>query len=221
MAATRAQKVGIWIIAIVLAAGTIGSFVAIIFANSNQQNDEARKQELTTAYQKEYEEYQAKVDAQAAALSAQYFAQFSQYNSLPSAFDKANVTELGKEDIVVGEGDEIKADSSFTAYYIGWNPDGKVFDSSIDGDKLKAPYTVDLSVPGGVIEGWREGAVGMRVGGVRLLTIPSDKAYGETGQGDDIPANTPLRFIVMVIPTPEQISEPQPSEELLKYYYGT
>lgn len=219
MAATRAQRIAIWIIAGALAIGTIGSFVIIILANDNQKADDARKQQLTSEYQDQYTEYQKKVDAQAAELSAQYYAQFSQYNTFPAAFD-ANVSELGTEDIVVGGGDEIKADSTFTAYYIGWNPTGKVFDSSIDGEKLKAPFTVDLFQPGGVIEGWREGVIGMRVGGVRMLTIPSAKAYAEVGQGEDIPANTPLRFILMIIPAPEKIAEPQPSEELLKYYYG-
>jgi hypothetical protein len=58
----------------------------------------------------------------------------------------------------------------------------------------------------------------MKVGGVRELTIPSDKAYGEAGSGDKIPANTPLKFIVMVIPTPEAIKEPAVPQELLQYY---
>lgn len=35
----------------------------------------------------------------------------------------------------------------------------------------------------------------MRVGGIREITIPSDKAYGEQGQGDDIPPNTPINLL--------------------------
>ena len=54
----------------------------------------------------------------------------------------------------------------------------------------------------------------MRLGGVRELTIPSDKAYGEKGQGNDIPANTPLKFIVMAVPKPVTID----TSELLKAY---
>ena len=58
----------------------------------------------------------------------------------------------------------------------------------------------------------------MNVGGIRELTIPSDLAYGETGSGDDIPANTPIKFVMMVIPTPETIEQPEIPTELLQYY---
>ncbi|MNR39997.1 FKBP-type peptidyl-prolyl cis-trans isomerase [compost metagenome] len=58
----------------------------------------------------------------------------------------------------------------------------------------------------------------MKVGGVRELTIPADKAYGATAKSEDIPANTPLKFIIMIIPTPETIAQPTPSEELMKLY---
>lgn len=214
MATTHAQRIGIWIIAGALTLGTIGSFLIIILANDNQATEQARIDQLTSAYQKEYEEYTTKVQAQATALSKKYYDDFKIYNSRADSFDK-DVAKLQTKDLKIGTGDEIKADTSFTAYYIGWNPSGKVFDSSIEGKALKAPITAASGV---VIEGWTEGAVGMRVGGVRELTIPADLAYGEAGSGEDIPANTPLKFIIMVIPTPEEIAQPQPSEELIRYY---
>lgn len=217
MATARGQRIGIWIIALVMAVGTIGSFLIMILANDNQKTDDARKTELTAAYQKEIDDYEAKTAAQTAELSATYFAEFNQYASRPAAFDKASVAGLATEDLKIGDGADITADSSFSAYYIGWNPDGVVFDQSIDGDKLKAPYAV---TPGGVISGWTEGVVGMKIGGVRVLTIPADKAYGETGSGDTIPPNTPLKFVIMIIPTPATIPQPQPSEELIKLYGG-
>ncbi|UTX51733.1 FKBP-type peptidyl-prolyl cis-trans isomerase [Candidatus Saccharibacteria bacterium TM7i] len=187
----------------------------IALANKNDAADTARRQELEAKYQKEYDAYQAKKTAQDTELSNKYFATFSQYKDKVSTFDTASVKELGKEDLVVGEGTELTPDSSFTAYYLGWTPDGKIFDGSIDGEKLKAPFSV---APGSVIKGWSEGVVGMKTGGVRLLTIPSDKAYGESGSGDSIPPNTPLRFVVMVIPTPEVIAEPSIPEELYRFY---
>lgn len=195
--------------------GTIGSFLAIILANKNQQTDQSRINELTAQYQKEYTEYQTKVDAQAKELSAQYFETFNQFASRPAAFDAAGVTELKTSDIIVGSGDTITKDSSFTAYYLGWNPTGKVFDGSIDGQSLKAPFDV---APGSVIAGWTQGTEGMKVGGVRELTIPASLAYGETGSGADIPANTPIKFIIMIIPTPEKIASPTMPPELIKYY---
>ena len=214
MSATKAQRIGIWTIAVFMLVGTVGSFVAIVLANDNQQTDQQRANAAYAAYQKEGEAYQAKVDAQAAVLSKEYFDTFNQFASRPAAFDAASVTELKTNDIVVGTGDAITEESSFTAYYIGWNPAGKVFDGSIEGSALKAPYPV---TPGGVIEGWTKGANGMKVGGVRELSIPSALAYGEAGSGEDIAPNTPLKFIIMIIPTPEVIPQPQPSAELIKY----
>ena len=155
------------------------------------------------------------MDAQAAELSATYYPIFSPYQSRVAAFDKGSVTELGIEDLVIGDGETLTAESSFTAYYIGWNPDGTIFDGSIDGESLSAPFTAS---PGSVIEGWTQGVVGMNVGGIRELAIPSDLAYGETGSGDDIPANTPIKFVMMVIPTPETIEQPEIPTELLQYY---
>jgi FKBP-type peptidyl-prolyl cis-trans isomerase FkpA len=214
MSATKGQRIGIWIIAVFMLVGTVGSFIAIVLANSNQQTDKERAQTAYAAYQKEAEVYQAKVDAQAAELSKQYYGTFSQYASRPAVFDANSVTELKTNDLVVGNGDAITSDSSFTAYYIGWNPTGKVFDGSIQDGALKAPFTV---TPGGVIEGWTKGVNGMKVGGVRELTIPAAQAYGERGSGEDIPANTPIKFILMIIPTPEVIPAPVPSAELIKF----
>jgi len=215
MATTKAQRIGIWIIAAFMAVGTIGSFAIIVLANSNDQKDQARLNQLTADYQKQTEAYQAKVAAQATELSKQYYETFNQYSSRPATFDKASVTELKTQDLVVGTGEDITAESSFTAYYIGWTPDGNIFDSSISSGALKAPIT---AAPGGVIKGWTQGAAGMKVGGIRELTIPSDLAYGESGQGESIPANTPLKFIVMTIPAPETIPQPDMPQELIEYY---
>lgn len=203
MATKTSQRIGIWVIAVVMLIGTIGSFAVIILANENQKVDQQKQEELQQKYNKIMTEYQAKVDKQAEKLSSKYYAEFSQYKSHPAAFDASGVKELAKEDLKVGDGEEVKADKGHVAYYIGWNPSGKVFDQSIDGDKLKAPFPIDNAIPG-----WKEGAEGMKVGGVRMITIPADKAYGEQGSGADIPPNTPLRFIMFVIPTPEKIPEP-------------
>jgi len=205
MATSKAQRIGIWIIAGFMAVGTIGSFAIIVLANSNAQQDQERVKQLTA-------EYTAATNKQAKDLSDKYFATLSEYAGRAAAFDAAAVTELTTEDIVTGTGDDITEESSFSAYYIGWRPDGTVFDSSIDGTTLKEPFAV---APGGVIQGWTKGAAGMKVGGIRELTIPSDLAYGEAGSGELIPANTPLKFVIMIIPAPEPIEMPQ---ELLNYY---
>jgi len=199
MATARAQRIGIWVIAIVLFVGTLAGFIAIILTPKNQQSDQARVEQLSQQYQDAQKEYQAKVAAQGTELSAKYFAAFSGYASRVGPFSKDDVTELKKEDLKIGDGGIITQSTAFTAYYIGWNPDGVIFDQSIDGSSLKAPFTA-------------------QPGGVRELTIPADKAYGATGSGDKIAPNTPLKFVIMVIPTPEAIAQPEIPAALLKYY---
>ncbi len=203
MSASRSQRIGIWIIAIVMALGTIGSFFIIILENDNSKIDQAESTKQQEEYNKIVADYQAKVNAQAAELSAKYFPEFSSYASQVGSFNADDVKSLGKQDLKVGDGEELKTGTSYSAYYIGWNPSGKIFDQSIDGTKLKSP------IPGsGLIKGWTDGVIGMKIGGVRLLTLPADQAYGDKGSGDLIPPHTPLKFIVMAIPTPPEIPVP-------------
>lgn len=216
MAASRAQRIGIWTIAIAMVLGTLVSFVVMIVANDNAKLDQARLEKLMAEYQVEFEEYQGRVEKQSKELSGKYYSDFVKYQSRVGKFSD-DVKELGKNDLKVGGGDEIKEDSTFTAYYIGWNPSGKVFDDSIDEESKSLLPPLQVS-PGSVIKGWTDGAVGMKVGGVRELTIPAELAYGETGSGENIPPNTPLKFIIMIIPTPEEIESPQPSDELVRLY---
>ncbi len=195
--------------------GTLGSFFVMILANENQATDSARQQAVIKSYQTASDEYKKKVDAQAAELSAQYYPTFSQYASRPSVFDAGSVKTVGSEDLVVGTGEEITGTTKFAVYYIGWNPKGKIFDQSIDTSMLKTPIPVtDGLDAANLIVGWKETLKGMKIGGIREITIPSDKAYGEQGSGDDIPPNTPLKFVVMAIPLPEQVPQPEVPAEL-------
>ena len=185
MATTKAQQIGIWIIAVVLTVGTIGSFIVLILANDNNAK-------VTTTAQ------QAATDS---ATKAKASAQANADNSLPlvgysaQAFDASTVTSLQKEILVDGTGDEVKATDSINASYFGWTSDGKIFDSSLKKDASSdAPVTFPLA---GVIQGWTKGLTGQRVGSTVKLTIPADQAYGTTGSGI-IPANAPLQFIVVI-----------------------
>lgn len=214
-------RIAIIVIAIMMVVGTIGSFAVIILQNENQAEESRRLNEMQVKWQKEQEEYQKKLDAQAAELSKKYYTEFSRYKDKPARYDKDSVKELQKKDLKKGNGETIKGDTKFAAYYLGWNSDGKVFDGSFDDESLTSPLRIDDGLDQAMlIEGWREGMKGMKIGGVRELAIPSDLAYGETGSGDDIPPNTPIKFVVMAIKLPKEIPRPEMPEEMMRGLYG-
>lgn len=199
MATSRGQRIGIWVILIVLAIGSLGIYFVSVLANNNSAKD-------TAALQKAETNYQAAVQKQADDLSAKYYPILSQYTGEVSSFDKSGVTDLGSKDLKIGDGTEIGSSTSYGAYYIGWNPSGTIFDQSISSGKLKTPLAVSNN--SGLISGWTKGVVGMKLGGVRELTIPADQAYGSQSPSADIPANSPLKFIILAIPTPPSVPVP-------------
>ena len=105
----------------------------------------------------------------------------------PIEFDEADLieTESGLKyyEIVEGTGATPEEGQPVTAHYTGWLEDGTKFDSSLDRGQ---PFQFVVGV-GQVIPGWDEGIGTMKVGGKRLLVIPSDLAYGEAGAGGVIP----------------------------------
>lgn len=181
------QRGFIWLIAIVMVLGTIGMFVGIILANDNS----ARQQEEISRARQQMEQQQQ----QQAACQATAPAEGATFNKPePEAFEKDSVTEIRTEDVVVGEGAEITSvEDCVTVHYLGNTSDGTVFDNSYDrGEPIAFPL-------GGVITGWQEGLIGMKVGGARKIWIPSDKAYGENGNPPSIGPNEPLYFYVELI----------------------
>ena len=107
---------------------------------------------------------------------------------------------LQYQDVTVGEGFEAQAGMHVTVHYTGWlqNADGSAgtkFDSSKDRND---PFVFPLA-KGHVIKGWDEGVQGMKVGGVRVLTIPAALGYGARGAGGVIPPNATLIFEVELL----------------------
>jgi FKBP-type peptidyl-prolyl cis-trans isomerase FkpA len=102
---------------------------------------------------------------------------------------------LKYEDTKVGTGAEAKAGQNVAVHYTGWLTNGTKFDSSKDRGQ---PFTFRLG-GGQVIKGWDEGVQGMKIGGVRKLTIPADLGYGARGAGGVIPPNATLVFEVELL----------------------
>jgi FKBP-type peptidyl-prolyl cis-trans isomerase len=98
-------------------------------------------------------------------------------------------------DQVVGTGEVAVAGKTVSVHYTGWLENGKKFDSSVDRGQ---PFSFPLGA-GRVIKGWDEGVQGMKMGGKRKLTIPSNLGYGPQGAGGVIPPNAILIFDVELL----------------------
>lgn len=104
-------------------------------------------------------------------------------------------TGLIIDELTLGTGATAKAGNMVVVHYTGWLTDGTKFDSSKDRDE---PFQFPLGQRY-VIAGWDEGVQGMKVGGVRKLTIPPEMGYGARGAGGVIPPNATLVFEVELL----------------------
>lgn len=111
--------------------------------------------------------------------------------TVPKGSGKAP-TALKAETLIAGSGPEIKSGQQATVQYVGvLFKDGKEFDTS--WGKGKQPFQFAIGA-GGVIAGWDQGVLGMKVGERRRLTIPAELAYGAQGSPPKIGPNEPLIF---------------------------
>ncbi|MCL2451718.1 FKBP-type peptidyl-prolyl cis-trans isomerase [Candidatus Saccharibacteria bacterium] len=220
----RWQRVAIWIIAIAMAGGTLIGFLFMAIAAENPNLDTAgitqgKEEEAAKKLEEKIAERQKKIDAQNEALSKKYFAELNGFKSKVAAFEPTGIGDVETEDLKNGDGAEITNETKYSMYYIGWKPIGDIFDSSFsqDNSSLGEPlhhqgggvWVFPGGNTGSVIAGWNEGVIGMKIGGVRLITIPADKAYTSDGNQEHELYGLPLKFIVMAVPTPEDIPYPK------------
>jgi len=100
------------------------------------------------------------------------------------------------EDLKEGNGEEATEGDTVYVQYTGWLENGEQFDSSFDHGEA---FQFELG-GGNVIEGWDTGVEGMRIGGLRKLTIPPKLGYGNKEAMDGlIPPNSTLVFEIELI----------------------
>ena len=211
------QRLIIIIIAAFMLISTFALYAGLVLnygGNSSQGNLTSEEQ---TRYNQLMAEYEEKSNKQAEELSKKYFDTFKTYKSQVKAFNKASVDNLKTEDLKKGTGKEVTSTdfTDYAAYYIGWLSDETVFDSSFNDYSTPTSLNAPLAGTTGLIEGWKQGIKGMKIGGVRVVTIPSALGYGDQDQGS-IPANSPLKFVIMLVDKPAEI---EMSEELINLYY--
>ncbi|HEY8546471.1 MAG TPA: FKBP-type peptidyl-prolyl cis-trans isomerase [Acidimicrobiales bacterium] len=92
----------------------------------------------------------------------------------PSAETAADALEVST--LIEGEGDPGTADDGYVVHYVGVQADGATLDESWS----RGPYPIEGPLSQAqLIDGWKEGLVGAKIGERRRLVIGADKAYGD------------------------------------------
>lgn len=186
------KRIGIIVIGLLMISGTVIGLISVIMAAQNSKVDPntIATNKAVEKYNEQMKEYEKQQEEQRKKMRA-----LDGYTDKVGKFNADDVKELTVETLKEGDGATVDKEDSIKVNYTGWLPSGTIFDSTkMDGSNA-SPTTLSLK---SVIDGWAEGLAGKKVGGVYLLTIPSNKAYGDQGTSG-IPANTPLKFIVEII----------------------
>lgn len=93
-------------------------------------------------------------------------------------------------DLVVGDGEVAVSQNRVHVRHRGWLTDGTLVESTGEEGETALFFLGDPFL----LAGWREGIVGMRVGGTRRLILPSDLAYGSRGKSPRIPPFSTLIY---------------------------
>ncbi len=193
------QRIIISVITVVML-GTIIAGYAMVVMNGNKSSSGSTSElseEKITQYS---EEYTTKL-AEFRKISANDFNKFSAYKSEVKAYNEttANTNGLKTRDLLKGTGRTLEEDdTNYLAYYIGWCADETIFDSSLDSTTAPTSFDKAINASDGMIEGWNAGVIGMRLGGIREITVPGELAYGSSREicGG---YNKPLKFLVMPV----------------------
>lgn len=118
-----------------------------------------------------------------------------------SATGPSSTAPFSQVDLRLGTGTEAIAGKALTVNYTGWLYDptktdlkGLQFDTSANSP---TPFIFTLGT-NQVIQGWDEGLVGLKVGGIRKLVVPSSLAYGAV-RNHSIPPYSTLVFEVELL----------------------
>ena len=172
------HRIGTFILAVMFAASSVGIVVYYVMVDKQARNEQA-------AIDAALEQQQTSPTPQEGQLKGTQLQNFAPVADIPEL--KTEILAQGAGDAAVVESDTV------TVQYTGaLASTGVIFESSLDSG---SPATFPLS---GVISGWTKGIPGMKVGETRRLLIPSNMAYGESGNGT-IPPNSDLVFDVTLV----------------------
>lgn len=221
------QRFFIISIAVIMLGSIIASYAAIVINGNKTSSASGANTEVDQELIAEYESaYNAK-QAEFSEATKDSFNKFIKYKSEIKAYNETSANENGVQtrDLETGSGRTLTSeDSDYLAYYVGWCADESVFDSSFDDNNNPTAFSKVLDASLGMIEGWNLGIDGMKLGGIREITVPGELAYGDSMEicGG---YNKPLKFMVMAVenkdPLKTMATELDAAYMRLQYaYYG-
>lgn len=176
--------------------------VIIIRNGKEAKNFDAVK--IMDAYFEEERQQEAAFQKMISDLLAEFATQKEAATTLDSGLQMYYVTK--------GDGEKPKIGQQVNVFYAGYFEDGKLFDSNYE-DVAKAynkfdqrrkdqngyeAMPMDYSPEAGLIAGFREGLLNMRVGDKVRLFIPSHLAWGAAGSRGTIPPNANVIFDIEI-----------------------
>ncbi len=191
------QRVIISVIAFLMIGSFIATYAGIVVSGGGSSSSTTNTNALVEKYESKYNQALEKFNE----ISKSDFELFSSFRNRVTAYNETNANSNGLqiEDLVVGNGRELTdGDTNYLAHYIGWCADETIFDTTLNSTTGATGFSNVLSAQIGLIEGWEVGVIGMKIGGVRELTIPGELAYKDVTQicGG---YNKPLKFIIMAV----------------------
>jgi peptidylprolyl isomerase len=103
-------------------------------------------------------------------------------------------TQLETADLITGTGATAKTGDSLTVQYVLATYSSR---KTVQSSWTSQPFTFTRGQ--GVIQGWDDGVVGMKVGGRRELIVPPSLGYGASSPGSGIAANDTLVFVIDLV----------------------
>lgn len=191
------QRIFIGVIAVAMLGSMIAGYAVMILGNSNNNNNSS--QGISEEKKIQYEEAYNTTLSKFREASKADFKKFIQFKNRITAYNETTANDKGVQvkDIIVGDGKKLEeGDSNYLAYYVGWCADESIFDSSFNDNENPTSFDKILSASLGMIEGWTTGVVGMRLNGIREITVPGSLAYKDQMEicGG---YNKPLKFMIM------------------------
>lgn len=221
------QRFFIILIAVIMLGSIIASYAAIVINGGKSSTGNTDGNSIDGTKIAEYEDAYNKKVAEFSVKTKGDFEKFIKYKSEIVAYNETAANENGVQvkDLEDGAGEEIASgDNNYLAYYVGWCADESIFDSSFDDNNNPTAFAKVLDASLGMIEGWDLGVEGMKLGGIREVTVPGNLAYGDSMEicGG---TNKPLKFMILAVanedPLKSLAAELDEAYMRLQYaYYG-